>query len=256
MKEIAFTFDDSPRFAKGHLDGPTRAAKLIAALVEAEVKESAFFSVSSRLDAEGRRRLESYSGAGHIIANHSHAHLDLNQTKLADFARDFKEAHSALCGLPNFEKWFRFPFLREGDQLGKREGMRRILEENGYKNAYVTIINFDWHMDLQFQHILKRNVALDLIKFKTYYVSTLVSAVEYYDRLANQHLGRSPKHVMLLHETDINALFIADFVGALRAKKWRIISPREAFEDDICRHSSPSLHTSNPGRIAEIANLV
>ncbi|MCJ8273284.1 MAG: hypothetical protein MJK04_28275 [Psychrosphaera sp.] len=32
-KEIAITFDDSPRSAKGYFDGPNRAKKLIQALL-------------------------------------------------------------------------------------------------------------------------------------------------------------------------------------------------------------------------------
>lgn len=71
--------------------------------------------------------------------------------------------------------------------------------------------------------------------------------------MAIKYLGRSPKHVLLLHETDMNALFIGDFVEALRLNDWKIISPKEAFEDEISKFTLSETMKFNPGRIGEIA---
>lgn len=252
-KEIALTFDDSPRFARGHLDGPTRSQFLIENLKKANVQAVAFFSVSSHLDDEGRARLEAYSRAGHIIANHTHTHPDFNSTTVPDYVQEFKTAHSQLSGFLNFEKWFRFPYLREGDSLEKRDAMRSALQEMGYINAYVTINNYDWYMEEQFQKAIRSNPSLDQQKFKSFYVSTLLKAVDYYDQMAVRHLGRSPKHVLLLHETDTNALFIADLVIALRSSGWKIISPRQAYQDPILNYQTSRILPRNPGRVGEIA---
>lgn len=194
-----------------------------------------------------------YASAGHIIANHSHTHPNFNETSGQDYIDDFKKADILLSRLPNFERWFRFPYLREGDQSIKRDGMRKSLAETGYTNAYITLNNYDFYMDDQFQREIKKNSKLDLAKLRSFYVSTLLSAVEYYNGMAMKHLGRSPKHVILLHETDLNALFIADFVSALEASGWKVISPREAYKDEISNYATTSLFKSNPGRIGEIA---
>jgi peptidoglycan-N-acetylglucosamine deacetylase len=252
-KEIALTFDDSPRFATGYFDGPTRATKLIATLKKAKVKEAAFFSVSSSLNPEGRNRLMAYANAGHIIANHTHTHPNFNETSYTSYIQDFKTADSMLSGFANYEKWFRFPYLREGNELGKRDAMRTALAEAGYKNAYITSNNYDWYMETIFQREIEKNPKLNFEKLKNFYVSTLLKAVEHYDEMAIKHLGRSPKHVMLLHETDLNALFIFDLVIALEAKGWKIISPHEAYTDDIANYITSSLFTGNPGRVGEIA---
>ena len=63
-KEIAITFDDSPRHASGYFDGPTRSKKLISALKNHNVQQVAFFSVSEKLNAEGIARLNRYAEAG------------------------------------------------------------------------------------------------------------------------------------------------------------------------------------------------
>jgi hypothetical protein len=72
-------------------------------------------------------------------------------------------------------------------------------------------------------------------------------------RLQASHTGRSPKHVLLLHEMDITALFVGDLADSLRAKGWDIISPEKAYTDDIASYQTQSVLKNNPGRVGEIA---
>lgn len=252
-KEIALTFDDSPRIAAGYFTGPERAKHLIEGLQKTEVREVAFFSVSSKLDKEGKERLESYASAGHILANHTHTHPDFNQTSAEFYVQDFQTADAQLSKFSHFEKWFRYPYLREGDQPEKRDAMRAALNRAGYKNAYITVNTYDWYMEDQFQKEIQKNTNLDFGRLKSFYIGTLLKAVAYYDDMAISHLGRSPKQIILLHETDLNALFIADLVASLRSAGWKIISPREAYQDEIADYSTSSVFKFNPGRIGEIA---
>lgn len=130
-KELAITFDDSPRAAKGLLSGPERANKLVAALAKHQVKQVAFFSVSKHLDTEGVTRLNTYSDAGHLIANHSHDHPDFNTLSLTQYINNFVQADKHLKQFSTFTKMYRFPYLREGDTQEKRDGMRATLEKFG-----------------------------------------------------------------------------------------------------------------------------
>lgn len=252
-KEIAITFDDAPRFARGYLDGPSRAKKLVENLSKANINQAAFFSVSKELNEEGRTRLEIYASAGHLIANHTHSHPDFNSTSFSEYQNDFIQADKRLSKIKHFIKWFRFPYLREGNDFGKRDGMRKTLKETGYINAYITINNYDWYIEDLFQKSLKEGKKIDFEKLKKFYVTVLIEAVEYYDQMAVKLLGRSPKHILLLHETDINALFIADLAKKLRSHDWKIISPKNAYEDEISTYSSSTISSRNPGRIGEIA---
>lgn len=252
-KEIAITFDDAPRFAKGYLDGQTRAKKLIENLQQAKVPNTVFFSVSSNLNDEGKNRIQLYASAGYNIANHTDTHPNFNQVSAKDYINDFKTADKALSKFPNFVKWFRFPYLREGNNISKRDMMRNTLSKMKYFNAYITINNYDWYMEDQFQAEIAKKTNLNFEKLKKYYVSQLMNAVEYYDKMAVTNLGRSPKHVLLLHETDLNALFIGDLISELRNKGWDIITPQEAYKDQIAEYVTPKVLNFNPGRIGEIA---
>ncbi|GAA4358234.1 polysaccharide deacetylase family protein [Kangiella marina] len=252
-KEIAITFDDSPRGASGYFDGPTRAKTLIKALKDHKVEQVAFFSVSKRLDDEGIKRLKSYNDAGHIIANHTHSHPDINKLSLDEYSADFLKADKRLSQFDNFEKWFRFPYLREGDTKDKRDGMRSLLYEHGYRNAYITLNNYDWYIESLFQESIKQSMNIDMDRMSRFYVSVLMEGIEYYDELAEKHLERSPKHVLLLHEMDISALFIGDLVDELRQRGWKIITPEEAYTDDIAHFETDTVLKFNPGRIGEVA---
>lgn len=252
-KELAITFDDSPRHATGYFDGKTRALKLIEQLKQNDVPQVAFFSVSSRLDDKGIDRLNLYANAGHIIANHTHSHPDFNQLTLAEYRENFLKADKALSTFNNYKKWFRFPYLREGNTQQKRDGMRKLLADKGYLNAYITLNNYDWYMENLFQQAIKQGKDVDLERMSRFYVQQLIESIEYYDQLAIKHLGYSPKHVLLLHEMDISALFIGDLVKELREQGWKIISVEDAYTDKIAHYQTENIFKFNPGRVGEIA---
>lgn len=252
-KSIAFTLDDSPRFASGYFDGPTRAKKLLAELKRHRVPQVAFFSVGQNVNEEGKKRLLAYAQAGHVIAHHSNTHPDFNKTSLEDYLADFNKAEAVLANLPNYKPWHRFPYLREGNTALKRDGMRALLKQKGYMNAYITLNNYDWYLEDLFQEAIKNKQDVDFDALQKLYVSLLMESIEYYDKMATSHLGRSPRHVLLLHEMDITALFLGDLVDELRTRGWQIISPELAFTDEIAQFQAKKVFKFNPGRIGEIA---
>lgn len=252
-KEIAITFDDAPRVATGYYSGPQRANKLVATLKAHAVEQVAFFSVSSKLNGEGLTRLQTYANAGHIIANHTHSHPDFNQLTLNQYRRDFMTAHHALSNIKGFERYFRFPYLREGSTHNKRDGMRDTLQKEGYKNAYITLNSYDWYIEKLFQNAIKSDYSIDMDKMRDFYVNVLIESIEYYDNMAMRYMGRSPKHVLLLHEMDISALFIGDLINALRNKGWKIISLQQAYRDNLSKYNVQKLFKFNPGRVGEVA---
>lgn len=252
-KQLAITFDDSPRSAEGYFDGPTRAKKLINELNKHNIKQVAFFSVANKLDKEGQQRLQTYNDAGHLIANHTFSHPDFNKMRLSDYQQNFVKAHDKLKGYSNFVNWFRFPYLREGDTPTKRDGFRQTLQQYNYFNAYITLNNYDWYIENLFQNALREKQRINYEALQNLYVDIMVEGIEYYDELAIKHLGRSPKHVLLAHEMDITAMYIGDLVEKLRAKGWQVITPKEAYEDAIADYQTENVFRYNPGRIGEVA---
>ncbi len=235
-KQIALTFDDIPRMQGAFLTTEDRRAKLIAALKRAKVKQAAFFVNPSKLEGGDDHRIMDYVRAGHVIANHSNTHVNLSDVSAEEYLADIDKAELWLKGRKGYRPWFRFPYLNEGrkDKI-KRDAIRAGLKARGLRNGYVTAESSDWHIEnltieaARNQKVMDRNALRDL------YVRWHVEAANFYDDLAVKTLGRSPAHVLLLHETDIAALYIEDLVAALRKDGWTIISADKAYSDPIAK---------------------
>ena len=237
-KRIALTFDDIPRDRGAWLDDEERTRRLIAGLREAGVQQAAFFLNPGRIPEKpgAEARIAAYVAAGHVIANHSATHPHLNVTDAASYLADIDAAAAWLKGRPGYRPWFRFPYLDEGQRdLAKRDAIRAGLAARGLRNGYVTVDASDWFYEQAAIEAVKAGKTVDRNALRDLYVESHVESAEFTDALARRALGRSLAHVLLLHETDLAAYWIADLVRALKARGWTIVPADEAFADPIAR---------------------
>jgi hypothetical protein len=118
--------------------------------------------------------------------------------------------------------------------------------------GYVTIDTYDWYMESLFQEALNTHKKVDFSKLRNTYVQVLTEAADFYDSIAQRVLKRSPRHVLLLHENDLAALYLDSLVKKLRLKGWKIISAESAYQDPIAREFPKTLFLGQ-GRIAALA---
>ncbi|WP_332872609.1 polysaccharide deacetylase family protein [Allopontixanthobacter sediminis] len=235
-KRIALTFDDIPRGRGAFFDDEERTRRIIANLAESGVSQAAFFLNPGMIDgrAGAADRIARYVSAGHVIANHSNTHPHLSDTDAEAYLADIDTAENWLKGREGYRPWFRYPFLDEGgrDKV-KRDTVRAGLAERGLRNGYVTVDASDWFYEQAAIDAKAAGQVMDMDGLRDLYVESHVQSAEFSDALARRTLGRAPAQVMLLHETDLAALYLSDLVTALKAKGWRIISADEAFADPI-----------------------
>ncbi len=251
-QEIAITIDDAPRKDSKLFSGEERTAKLIENLQQAGVNDALFFVTTKNIDSLSSKRLEAYTAAGFHLANHSHSHLSINRVELDAYLADIDRAHEILTPFANFLPFFRHPFLHHGRPREVRNSVRSHIRILGYEIGYVTVDNYEWYMDALLQKAIADSKQVDYEKLKSIYVEVLWEGIQFYDEIAREQLGRSPKHVLLVHENDITALFIGDLVRHLRSHGWRIISPQEAYSDPIAT-TLPDVLFNGQGRVAAIA---
>jgi len=238
-KLIALSFDDVPRLRGAFLTPQERGERLIATLKEKQVDQAAFFLNPGQLteygDTKGAtQRIRDYVAAGHVIANHSFTHPNLGKVSAADYLSNIDAAEQWLVKQPGHRPWFRYPFLHEGGKdMAKRDAVRAGLKARGLLNAYVTIDGSDWNMEDQALKAVKAGKKIDMAALRDLYVETHVQSADFSDALMVRTLGRSPAHMILLHETDMAALFLGDLIDALRSDGWEIISADGAFADPI-----------------------
>ena len=255
-RRIALTFDDAPRSDGPFLTGAERTDKLIAALAEVGAYGSMFFVTTENLDARGAdgvERLQKYTDAGHVLGNHSHDHMWLWKNEVDTYVADIDLASDKLAAFDNVTPYFRFPFLDEGREAQKRDAVRAALAERELINGYVTVDNYDWYMVTLASEARKAGHDVDMDALRDTYVELLVDAVEFYDAMAVETLGRSPAHVLLLHENDLAALFVDDLVRALQARGWTIVPALDAYKDPIAKYEPDTLFLGQ-GRIAAMAH--
>ena len=81
---------------------------------------------------------------GHPLANHTYTHLDFTKNSVEDFQREILRNEPALeLLMPRRSdkhdwRWFRYPYLHEGDTLEKRRAVRAFLASSGYRIAQTT----------------------------------------------------------------------------------------------------------------------
>ena len=237
-KRVALSFDDVPRGAGAFMTLDERSEKIIASLAALKVPQTVFFVNPCKLDEpqgqSGEKRISAYVAAGHVIANHSCSHPKLGNSDAQSYLADIDKAEAWLKGREGYRPWFRFPYLDEGgsDKV-KRDAVRAGLKARGLSNGYVTADGSDWNLEKLTLDAKAAGKNMDMKALRKLYVTSQMSALDYHDELARLTLGRSPAHVLLLHETDLAALFIGDLVDEMRRRGWTIISADEAFADPI-----------------------
>lgn len=261
QKRIAFSFDDVPRRPGAFMTSDQRTRRLIAALRRSGVRQAAFFLTPGHLEepygAGGEARIAAYVRAGHVIANHSWSHRSLSRIGAEAYLADLDRASAWLAGRRGTRPWFRYPFLDEGTRTGAapgtRDAVRAGLAERRLLNGYVTVDSYDWYLDDLANRARAAGLAMDMDALRDLYVEIVVETAEFADRLAAQTLGRRPVHVVLMHETDLEAMFLPDAIAALRRRGWRIATMDEAYRDPIAR-VTPEARYLGGGRLTAIAN--
>ncbi|MEH3038317.1 MAG: polysaccharide deacetylase family protein [Sphingomonas adhaesiva] len=257
-KRIALTFDDVPR-TRGALFTPEeRTRRLIAQLRRAKVAQAAMFvnpgSLATADGAGGEQRIAAYVAAGHVIGDHSFSHPALSRIGATAFLADIDRSEAWLKGRTGYRPWFRFPFLDEGgSDRALRDAARAGLAARGLSNAYVTVDGSDWNIEYQLEQAVRAGKRVDYPALRTLYVETMVRSADFGDALARRVLGRSPAHVLLLHETDLAALYVADLARALRRDGWTIVTADAAYADPLAAAPAPDTPVAQGTRIEMIA---
>jgi peptidoglycan-N-acetylglucosamine deacetylase len=230
---IALTFDDGPNMADAiRLSPADRNAAILRQLAEAHLKSILFVT---RVDTDPKRNalIRQWGIEGHQIGNHTATHPDFDEVSLADYEREVLTCDRAIRDMPGFTRRFRFPYLKEGNTIEKRDGFRAFLDSNSYAAGPVSVDASDWYYSERLSDRLKEDRHTDTQPYRDAYLRHLYRRAQYYDGLSRVVLGRSVAHVLLLHHNLINALFLKDVLQMFRDKGWTLIDSEQAFRDPV-----------------------
>ncbi len=217
--------------------------QILTSLRDHQIKATLFPSLTRMGGAEGLGLVQAWSREGHRIGNHTASHKSLADPALSleDFITDVQLADAAFKSLPTFTPMLRFPYLKEGDTIAKRDGFRQWMAAHDYKSAPVSIDASDWYYSRVFADHVQAGDSAKAERVKEQYILHLLDRASYYDQLAQELLGRSPAHVILLHTNQINAAALPDVLAAFTAKGWTITSTEAAFQDPLYAQAPDTL---------------
>lgn len=235
--QVAITLDDGPSLAQTPRLAPAaRNQALLDALARHGVRAALLVTTDRGADRpEGLALARAWGTAGHTVGNHTATHPDLNApgVTLAQYQQELLACDAVIAPLPGYRKWFRYPYLREGNTPDKRDGMRAFLAHHGYRNAYVTLDTSDWRFDELLRRVLARNAHADVQPIRRAYLAHVAQRAGAYRQLMQHLVGRNAPQVLLLHHNLLNALWLGDVIAQFKIQGWDIVTPDVAYADPL-----------------------
>ena len=232
--EIAITVDDLP--VHGPLaPGETRltvAQQMISALRAAKVPSVYGFANGTHVDADPQAEgvLTAWRRGGYPLANHGFSHLNLNQVSSAEYREDIVKNQPLLKRLSNGSewRWFRYPFLAEGDDPAKRAEVRQFLAKRGYRIAGVTMSYWDYEWNDAYARCRTGGDAASLERLEQAYLAAVKDGIDHWRRLAWSVYGRDIPYVLLTHISPLNARMFPRILALYKQQGFRFITLQRA----------------------------
>jgi peptidoglycan/xylan/chitin deacetylase (PgdA/CDA1 family) len=243
--KIALTFDDLP--TNGSLAPGAKASDNTAAtmrvLKKHRIPPSYGFINARQLERnpDGAVALQTWVKAGHPLANHTYTHLDFSKVTVEEFQREILRNEPALALLMppgSFRgahdwRWFRYPFLHEGDTVEKRRAVRAFLAASGYRIAQVTIDFEDYLWNGAHARCVAKQDEAAIRWLRESYVQAATEFTRLQVGMSREVFGRDIHHVMLLHLGSFSPHILPDLFAVLKQEGFDIVTLEEAQSDPV-----------------------
>lgn len=186
----------------------------------------------SSCSAEHKRILEDWVNAGHVLGNHNYWHSDLNSTDEALFIKGIAANEALLAELQSQdERFFRYPFLKEGSTKEKRDTIRNYLCTKNYAIVPSTINFNDYAWNRAYLRSLLNRSETNTQRLKTRYLEISTLALKAAVFAANKIYGHDIKHILLLHIGAFTALMLDPLLTHYEKLGVRFIKLEEALSE-------------------------
>lgn len=233
-QQIAVTIDDAP--VHGPLPaGETPvgvAARMIAALREAgDVRATVFInagSVEARPDAAAALSL--WRAAGHALGNHTWSHQNPNVIGAEAYGAEIVRNEPVLAALMGEAdwRWFRYPFLAEGDDPALRDRLRAFIAGRGYRVASVTMSFDDWAWTDPYVRCRAQGDDAAITRLERTYMAAADAAYDHARSMARALYGEDIPYVLLLHTGAFHARMLPQVLALYREKGAAFVSLEQA----------------------------
>ena len=234
--QIAITVDDLPVHGPRPA-GETRlgiAKKMIAALKGAGLRQVYGFTNGGFAEAEpgSDAALRAWRKAGFPLGNHTWSHPNLNDLSPAEYEAGIAREEPLLQRLAGATdwRWFRYPFLSEGD-ADKRPEVRRYLASRGYRIAQVTMDFGDYAWNAPYARCMAKGDQASVARLEQLYLDAARDNARGFRALSNALYGRDIPYVLLMHIGAFDARMLPRLLALYRQEGFRFTTLPEAERD-------------------------
>ena len=261
--KVALTFDDLPLNGTLPLGAKQSdfARDTIKVLKKHRIPPSYGFINANKLerDPDGAKALQIWVKGGHPLANHTYTHLDLTKNSVEDFQREILHNEPALSllmpeGGKHDWRWFRYPYLHEGDTLEKRRAVRAFLASSGYRIAQTTIDFEDYLWNSAHARCWLRKDEESLKWLRESYRTAAREFIRLDIENSRAVFGRDIHHVMLLHLGSFSSHILPDLFEILDEEGFDIVTLEEAQKDSAYEYD-PDFADTRGGTLVELAMM-
>src|SRR3984957_8300838 len=232
-QKLAITMDDLP--LNGTLPpGVTRAEtgkKVLAILKKRHAPPVYGFINAKKLEGnvDGAEALKLWA-AQEPVGNHTYAHMDLELNPAEAFEREIEENEPTLEVLAAKDdwRWFRYPFLHEGDTVEKRRAVRAYLKARGYRVAQVTLDWEDYLWNTAYARCVAKNDAKAIEWLRSSYLNTASEFLDLGREQAKLIYGHDINHVLLLHLGAFSSTILPEALDLIKKKGFKLVTLEEA----------------------------
>jgi peptidoglycan-N-acetylglucosamine deacetylase len=239
LTEMAVTIDDLP--THGPLPPGTTRLEIVTRMIHAlkrnvSVPVYGFANGGQIADSpELEGIIRAWLQAGFLLGNHTFSHLDLSRVSAVEYIADIERNEALLSrwsptGVP---RYFRHPYLHEGNTATKRIAVRQWLAGQRYTVAPVTVSFDDW----VWNEAYARCVAVDdrpaIAHLKRVYMAEALSRLSAFQELSVRLFGRPIRHILLMHMGAFDAAMLDELLTAYHAVETKFISLDDALRDSV-----------------------
>jgi peptidoglycan/xylan/chitin deacetylase (PgdA/CDA1 family) len=238
--EIAITIDDLPVHAP-YPPGNTANevnVEMIAALTAAHVPATGVINgIGVEQHPETMRALEQWHAAGLVVGNHTWSHRHLSEMTPAEFEAELTRNEPILqrIGGGTDWRWFRYPFLEEGENAAKRIAGRQVLAKHGYRVAAVTMGFSDWAYTGAYARCMSAHDQAAVAELERMYLDSARENIAVARETAHKLYGRDIPYVLLMHVSAMSARMMPRLIQLYRDAGFRFVSLPKAESDPAYR---------------------
>jgi uncharacterized protein (TIGR02246 family) len=211
-RPVLVTVDDLP-IAGGFNPAPEERKRITRGLLDAlarhKIHAVALVTWANVKDPSDLDLLRMWVDAGHELGNHTWNHLSYSATDPEPYVADVERARARLeeflKPLGRTSRFFRFPYLREGDTPAKLDAMRAYLHESGQTNLPVTIDNDDWAYAQPWVDARRAGDRKRQAQVAGEYHENLRAAFRDQEARGDRLFGRPLPQILLVHANEIGS---------------------------------------------------